>query len=86
MLELPTTKIPGIATEKRELRSSKTNEVFAYMVKVQALGLTYDVRVPGEAFGKINEGDTIIAHCRHESYMGNVQFIADKVEHVRKAG
>lgn len=79
-LQLPGFRIPGVVMERRELKTQKENKVWAHLLKVQAMGGTYEctVGLDGEAvFAKFAKGNEVVVYGGFEFFNGAAKFKAD---------
>ena len=75
-LQLPSWQMTGIVSEMRQLTTSKTNEVWAYSIKIMATGGTYDLFTRDEEiFKQFTEGETVEARGRLEPYNNGIKLL-----------
>jgi hypothetical protein len=80
VLEKPTWSMVGVLSEKRELKTKK-DEVWAYSLKLMALGGMYSVTTKDKAlFDRAAEGEVVQMTGTFEQYNGQVQLVLFSVE------
>ncbi len=73
-MKLPRWTLPGVITDKRELKTKKDDSVWAYSIKIAAIGGTYEVKTRAKAlYDKMGVGEEITCTGTFEQYGGNLQ-------------
>lgn len=72
--------VVGIVTEKRELTSPKNATWRGYVCRVATVGLTAEVNLTPELFGKVGEGELLKFSGRFELQERFLKLMAEKVE------
>lgn len=79
-LVMPSWKITGTVLEKRELKSKSTQAVWAYVLRVAAVGGTYELQTTDKAtFDLVQVGETRPFGGRFDSFNGAVKLIVTAV-------
>jgi len=80
MLDKPVWNMCGVISEKRELKTKK-DEVWAYSIKLMALGGMYSVTTKDKTlYEKACEGEVVKLYGTFEQYNGAVQLVLGAIE------
>lgn len=81
--DIPTWSVTGVCTEVRPLKTKKDNTVFAYVIKLMAMGGVYELQTRDEQLSKeFGEGITYACRGIFEHFNGAVRFVLRDVEAV----
>ena len=84
MLDKPSWTMSGILADKRELKTKKGDEVWAYSLKLTALGGMYSMQTKNkELFEKCVEGEIVNVTGSFEQYNGSVQLVLEQITSVQ---
>lgn len=73
---IPSFTIPGIISEKRELKTNDGGKIWAYALKIMAMGGLYEVTTKDEALWKKHgDGEDVVVTGRFEFFKGNLQLV-----------
>jgi len=74
---VPSWTVPGVVTERRPLETKDKKSVWAYVVKIMAMGGLFEVQTKDRGlYDKFVEGAEVVASGRFESYNGRINLIA----------
>lgn len=74
--DLPSWSIKGVCTECRELKTKTGDKVWAYAMKLMAMGGIYELQTKDAAlFGQFGEGMECEAWGTFEHFNGKVRFM-----------
>lgn len=84
-MNLPTWSISGVLMEARELRTSKDNKIFAYVLKVAAMGGTYELQTRDpNIFNAHGAGTQVNCTGTFEQYNGQLRLSVVTVQDAAK--
>jgi hypothetical protein len=79
-LTLPSFQVPGVIADIRDLKT-KEGKVWAFALKVMAMGGTYELQTPDEKLAKsAGVGQQVVASGRFEFFNNAAKFILTKLE------
>jgi hypothetical protein len=85
MLEKPSWQMSGILTERRELKTRKGDEVWAYSLKLTALGGMFTVTTKNKLlYDQCGEGEVVQVGGTFEQYNGGVQLVLEEIRAVEE--
>lgn len=73
--------VPGVVAEARPLRTTKTNEIWAYVIKVMAIGGTYEVQTRSAGlFGLVGAGAEVVCAGGFEMFANALRLTLETLE------
>lgn len=73
-------QMPGVVTERREIKSAKNAAWVGYVLKIATMGATFDVTVTPELYNSVAPGEQVEATGHFEDQKGILRLICDRLK------